>query len=289
MKDVATELYRAVISVKANGEKLGKIDAKDSSLELEFGGETRQLLKVLADTFIQSEEHFASNLLHHALAETLKILPDILPSGEFESLEQRIIGTLGISSYLSLRPIFGYTQGLGIPNYGEITTKNSIVLGSWDCLEKTVNITDPFTGNELYSYSLDNKPSISIDGTTLQWAETNVKPIYLSPVNSGNLVNDIENADILRVGESGFFYREDEYVDALSFKPYSNYNRELIQDARFTDLFNVRGIENGEPLVEPKSKLYSSASQSEDGSWYVGAMRVVGYSSSEVIINPAEQ
>lgn len=289
MKDVATELYRAIVSVKTVGDKATD-QRRDvsSSLNIEFGGDTRQLLRVLAETFVQSEEHFASNLLHHALSETLKVLPDILPQQDFADLEEKIITTLGMPAYLSLRPIFDYDSGLEIPDYGEVSTREGVILGRWEKNQGSISIVDTATGKELYCYQISDRPTVSIDGTTLQWAGTNVKPVYLNQLQNRNLVRDLELADVIRVGDCGFLYREDEYEDSVSFKPYSNLDRACFKDPRFLSLFDVKDCDNGGCLIEPTSKLFSLASEGQDGAWYASGLRIAGYSSSEVIINPVD-
>ncbi len=288
MKNVATELYRAVVAVKSRQVREGTLaNEPGESLDIAFTGQSRHLLRVLSDTFAQSESDFAATLLNHALSETLKIMPDVLSEKEFTLLENRIIEELGLSAYLTLQPIFPFEKGMSYPNYAEVSTKTGIVLGKWHCQEAQVAIDDPVTGKTLYSYPKSTTPEMSVDGITWQWSGTNVKPLYTQSVSTGNFVEDMERADVLLIEGVGYFYREDEYLDDLKFASYSNTQEECVAEKSFRFAFKVDDRSDG-VTIEPTPEAMGVAKLSENGVWEVGDIFVRAFTLQNVIINPAE-
>jgi hypothetical protein len=289
MKNVATELYRAVVEVKSRkvSEDALMNVPPDESLDIAFTGHSRHLLRVLADTFVQDESDFAATLLNHALSEALKIMPDVLSDEEFALLENRIIVELGLSAYLTLQPIFPFDQGITYPNYAEVSTKAGVVFGKWNNQKNQIVVDDPFTEKTLYSYPKSTTPDMSIDGMTWQWSGTNVRPLYTQPLSSGNIVEDMGRADVLLIEGVGYFYREEEYLDELKFISYSNTQEESVVGSSFRLAFKVDDLSDG-VRIEPIPEAMMMANILESDAWEIGDIHIRAYSMQGVIINPAE-
>tara|TARA_R110002072_G_scaffold303138_1_gene495386 strand:- start:1665 stop:2534 length:870 start_codon:yes stop_codon:yes gene_type:complete len=284
MNKVSPELYKAISSVKNTKETNATFPS--DQLGINFSGDSRRLLKVLSETFSQSEADFAETILLHALSETLKVMPDVLSEKEFNKLEERIIKELGLAAYLSLRPVFPFAQGIQLPNFAEVSSQKGIILGKWLNTEEMIVINDPVTDKSLFSYSKGIQPELSVDGFTWQWVGTNVKPVYLQPVNSKNFVSTIDSADVLFIEGVGYFYREDEYLDDLKFSAYSNIENKIIQHKEFTDLFSVIGNEQSTYSIQPKTDAFKMAHQKSYGEWEIGKVRIQIFSLHNVMISP---
>jgi hypothetical protein len=284
MNKVSPELYKAISSVKNTKETNTAFPI--DQLGINFSGDSRRLLKVLSETFSQSETDFAETILLHALSETLKVMPDVLSEKEFNKLEERIIKELGLAAYLSLRPVFPFAQGIQLPNFAEVSSQKGIILGKWANTEEMIIINDPVTDKSLFSYSKGIQPELSVDGFTWQWVGTNVKPVYLQPVNSNNFVSTIDSANVLFIEGVGYFYREDEYLDDLKFSAYSNIENKIIQNKAFTDLFSVIGNEQSTYSIQPKTDAFKMAHQKSCGKWEIGKVRIQIFSLHNVMISP---
>ena len=288
MKNVTTELYRAVVAVKSRKEsEEGLMDVPDESLDIVFTGNARHLLRALADTFAQDESDFAATLLNHALSEVLKIMPDILSENEYVLLENRIIEELGLSTYLTLQPIFPFDQGITYPNYAEVSTKSGVVFGKWSNQENQIVVDDPVTEATLYSYPKTTTPDMSIDGMTWQWSGTNVRPLYTQLLSSGSFVEDMERADVLLLEGVGYFYREEEYLDDLRFISYANTQEEGTAKRSIRLAFKVDDLSDG-VRIEPIPEAMGMAKKLKSSIWEIGDIHISAYSMQSVIINPAE-
>lgn len=291
MKNVATELYRAVVAVKQGKESLGlsaKATGPSESLDIAFTGRSRHLLRVLSETFAQSESDFASTLLNHGLSETLKILPDVLSDEEFARVEERIIAEIGLSAYLSLQPVIPYEKGLPLPNFAEVSTRKGVTFGKWVKSEDSVLVCDIHTQEVLFTFGIADRPEMSVDGITWQWKGSNVKPLFGVSAQAECLVDALEEADILIVGSEGYLYKEDEYSGDLVFASFSNFaEHALAKDEEFKKLFHVTE-KAGSVSIEPTSSAMSTAEKTDNGSWICGIYTLQALTVNNVIISPEE-
>lgn len=291
MKNVSTELFRAVVAVHqgsnpTNGSATAAADTK--TLEIAFPGRSSRLLTVLSETFAQSENDFASMILSHALSETLKVLPDLLTNDQFAEVENRIISGMGMAAYLQLQPVFPFHKGLTIPNYAEISSRQGVVFGEWQASADEISIVDLYSKDPLFTYQTKSKPDVSFDGITLQWKESNVKPLYAEANAHETFVGALEAADILILGDQGYLYKEDEYTGDLVFAPFSNFKEQsILKDQEFRKYFRV-DEKGGTFTIEPLSFALSQAQKNENGDWSCGGVVLRAVSISNVIISPEE-
>jgi len=287
MRKIASELYRTVVSVKRRQIADGVSSGQADSLDITFSGQSRLLLRVLSESFEQSEEEFASTLLHHALSESLKIIPDVLSKEDFVLLESQLINKLGLEAYLSFRPIFPFKLGVSYPNFAEVSTKAGVSFGQWFNEKDQISIGDPITGKTLYIYPKSIKPEVSIDAVTLQWEDTNLKPVYVHPVATGDLIEDLDRADILFILGIGYFHREDEYLDDYKFVSYSNTSEDLTSELNLRASLKTDQLSNG-TRVEITPEAIRVAKPTKEGSWEIENISIQAYTMQNVIIDPAE-
>lgn len=291
MKTVSNELFRAVVAVH-NVDSSGGLSTPAASLtksiDITFPGRSYHLLRVLSEAFAQSETDFASMILSHALSETLKILPDILPDDEFAMVEDKIIGSLGLPAYLRLQPIFPFRKGLMIPNFAEIATKQGVFFGQWRYRDDQVTILDLCSKSPVATYNTTTKPEVSFDGITLQWDASNVKPLFGEVEDKETFIGALEAADILVIGESGYLYKQDEYSDDLIFAPFANFAEQgILNNKLFKEYFKISEIGTSF-TIEPLSTALSAARKNNGNLWMCGGVSLRAISVNNVIVSPEE-
>ncbi|MFA0809497.1 hypothetical protein [Microbulbifer epialgicus] len=291
MKDVATEVYRAVVALEQGTASQGSYAKKPESsetLEVTFTKRSRHLLRVLSETFAQSESEFASTILNHGLSDTLKILPDVLSDKEFAQVEEQIVSDIGLSAYLSLQPVLTYQKGINLTNFAEVSTGDDVYFGRWLEKDGVVSICDFYSHDSLFIFEIKDRPIMSIDGVTWQWSGLNVKPLYGESISHELFVSALEKADILILNSGEYFYKKDEYSSELIFSSFSNsVSESCVMSSEFKKLFRVTETQ-GNISIEPTSNVFSAAEKGEDGFWICGQCSLLPISVNNVIISPED-
>lgn len=282
---VNSNLYRAIVTVAHGKESPG---GSSELLDIAFTAQSRQLLRVLSETFVQSEGEFASTLLKHGLSETLKILPDVLADDTFSQVEERVIAEIGLAAYLRLQPVLPYQKGLLQPNFAEVSAREGVFFGKWSKSDESVSVCDIHTQEVLFTFRIADRPKMGIDRMTWEWNGSNVKPLFGEPIQVETLVDALEVANILILGAEGYFCKEDEFSEDLVFSSFENFaEHALVKSDEFKKLFRVIEKE-GNVSIEPTASALSVAEKGEDGRWMCGGCALLPLSVVNVIICPEE-
>jgi len=280
----APELLSAIKAVSRKGTIQNQVDFGQKPLNLKFSGDARNLVAVLADNLEQSEPELVSTLLNHGLSESLKALSELLSNDEFANLKKRLISELGFSVFLDLKPEFTYAQGLSIPNFAEVTVPHKTFLGRWTYSQNQVMIQEIHSPEVIFTFDDTHKPELSVDGVSWQWGEKNIVPFYVEEITPGDFEEDISNANLLVFGENGCFYREDEYLNELTFSSYDNASdMGLVNSKELAEIFEVR-INKDKAVLKYKGNAKALIDHENNSGWNIVGTTLKLYKLHNVII-----
>lgn len=196
-------------------------------------------------------------------------------------MQQEIIENSGLTGYLKTGPIFPLSEGLRLAN---IATSNGYYLGK--CCDGSINldITDLNTGAKLFNYESNPLPTRSADALTMQWAGTNVKPLYSEKIITDDLEIALNWANLLIINSDVYCYRDDENPEILSFVTFAN-SEWIHEGSKITSVIDV--TDDGKEQVLDFAKMIAAQWKSASkGAWRYKEVSVQCYQWQNIIIDP---